>query len=129
MSNRRSVNIPGFRHVNPIPNASRVGNLVMSGVIVGVDAATGKIPAGLEPQCANMFAHVRSIVEAAGGTTDDIVKMTVWLKDPSNREVLNREWLAMFPDEASRPARHTMPIVGEGPALVQCDLTAVIERR
>jgi len=126
MSRRRSIRIPGFKHVNPIPNAARVGNLMMSGVIVGVDPATHKMPSDLETQCSNMFAHVRSIVEAAGGTMDDIVKMTVWLKDVAQRDVLNRFWTAAFPDEASRPARHALPIVGGTPALIQCDVTAVI---
>jgi len=45
---RKSVNIPGFRHINPIPNASRIGNLLVSGVIVGIDPTTGKVPADLE---------------------------------------------------------------------------------
>jgi len=126
MSRRRSIHIPGFKHVNPIPNAARVGNLMMSGVIVGVDPATHKMPNDLETQCANMFAHVRAIVEEAGGTTDDIVKITVWLKDVTQRDVLNKHWLAAFPDEHNRPARHALPIVGESPSLIQCDVTAVI---
>ncbi|HKU97732.1 MAG TPA: RidA family protein [Vineibacter sp.] len=126
MSRRLSVQIAGFRHVNPIPNAARVGNLLMSGVILGVDPDTHKMPADLETQCRNMFAHVRSIVEAGGGTMDDIVKMTVWLKDVTQRDVLNQVWVATFPDAQNRPARHALPIVGESPALIQCDLTAVI---
>jgi 2-iminobutanoate/2-iminopropanoate deaminase len=127
MSRRRSVHIPGFKHVNPIPNACRIGNLMMSGVIIGVDPATGKLPPDLETQCANMFAHVRSTVETAGGSVEDIVKMTVWLKDPARREVLNKAWVSMFPDEHARPARHALPIVGDGPGLIQCDVTAVID--
>lgn len=126
MSRRRSIHIPGFKHVNPIPNAARVGNLLMSGVIFGVDPASHKMPADLETQCSNMFAHARSIVEAAGGTMDDIVKMTVWLKDVAQRDVLNKVWIATFPDAENRPARHALPIVGDSPALIQCDVTAVI---
>ena len=66
-SRRRSIHIGGFKHANPIPNASRIGNLVMSGVILGRDAE-GKMPDSMEAQCANMFAHMKAIVEAAGGT-------------------------------------------------------------
>ncbi|MGX9425173.1 MULTISPECIES: RidA family protein [Bradyrhizobium] len=124
---RRSVHIGGFKHANPIPNASRIGNLVMSGVILGRDPATGAMPESLEAQCANMFAHMKATVEAAGGSTDDIIKMTVWLKDRSQRGPVNAEWLKMFPDEHSRPARHALPMDMEGGALVQCDFTAVID--
>ena len=125
MSKRKSIEISGFRHQNPIPNATRIGNLLMSGVIVGFDPGTRNMPADLDRQIANMFAHVREIVEAAGGSIDDIIKITVWLKDPSNREALNRHWVMMFPEEQARPSRHTLPIVGESNALVQCDVTAV----
>lgn len=124
MARRRSVSIPDFVHRNPIPNAARVGNLVMSGVINGVDPATGRVAPTLEAQCGFMFAHMKKIVEAAGGATDDIVKVTVWLKDRSQREPLNKAWVAMFPDEASRPARHSMHADLEGGVLVQCDFTA-----
>jgi enamine deaminase RidA (YjgF/YER057c/UK114 family) len=124
-SRRKSIHIGGFKHANPIPNASRIGNLVMSGVILGRDSA-GKMPDGLEAQCANMFAHMKATVEAAGGSTDDIIKMTVWLKDRSQRAPVNAEWLKMFPDEHSRPARHALQMDMENGALVQCDFTAVI---
>jgi len=42
-------------------------------------------------------------MKAAGGTTDDVAKMTVFLKDMKHREHVNREWLKMFPDENNRP--------------------------
>ena len=127
MAKRKSIYIGGFTHVNPIPNACIIGNLMMTGVINGVNPATGKVAPTLEEQCAFMFQHVREIVEAGGGTTDDILKMTVWLADPSKREALNHEWLKMFPDKNSCPARHTMARVGGGDVLVQCVFTAVID--
>lgn len=126
MKKRQSIYIGGFSHVNPIPNASRIGNLIVTGVINGVDPATGKPAPTLDGQCAHMFRHVREIVEAGGGKTEDIIKMTVWLADPSNREVLNREWQQMFPDKDSRPARHTLPRAGGGDILIQCDFMAVV---
>ena len=55
--------------------------------------------------------------------------MTVWLKDRSNRPVVNQYWLEMFPDAHSRPARHTFasPDLPE-PMLVQCEFMAVLDR-
>ena len=127
MARRRSIHIGEFKHANPIPNASRIGHLLMSGVILGRDPVTAEMPASIEQQCANMFAHMKAIVEAGGGSTDDIIKMTVWLKDRSQRGPVNTEWLKMFPDEHSRPARHALQMDMEGGALVQCDFTAVID--
>ena len=126
---RVSIQVPGFRHRNPIPNAARIGNLVMSGIINGVDPDTGEVAEGMEAQCRFLFVHVRSIVEAAGGTTDDILKITVWMRDRSRREALNREWLAMFPDEASRPARHSLQADLDGRLEIQCDFVAVLPEK
>ena len=124
---RRSINVESFGHVNPIPAASRIGSLLMSSVISGRDRVSGRMPPAIEDQCAHMFGVVREIVEAAGGTPADIIKMTVWLRDPGNRDALNAEWVKLFPDPGSRPARHTLPLAGGGDSLVQCDITAVID--
>jgi len=126
MKRRKSIHIGEFKHANPIPNACRIGNLLMSGVILGRDPATGKMPEKIEDQCANMFGHMKAIVEAGGGATSDIIKMTVWLQDRTQRAPVNVEWLKMFPDEHSRPARHALQMDMENGALVQCDFTAVI---
>lgn len=127
MAKRQSVNSPGFSHQNPIPNACRIGNLVISSVIGGTNPGTRDLPPEFEQQIANAFTHIRSTVEAAGGTVDDIIKVTFWVKDPaSQRQAINVEWLKMFPDEASRPARHTQHLPPDSKALIQCDFTAVL---
>src|SRR4051812_27399895 len=101
---RKSIEINAFRHKNPIPAASRIDNIVMTGVITGRDAETGQLPATLEEQAAAVFRNVRETIETAGGTTDDILKMTVWLRNDGDRSALNSEWQKMFPDPGSRPA-------------------------
>ena len=37
MAKRKSINWPGFKHENPIPNASMIGNILMSSIISGRD--------------------------------------------------------------------------------------------
>src|ERR1700687_4469686 len=107
MGKRTAIYVDGFGHKNPIPAASRLGNTVASGIIYGLDVATGKPAVTLDEQVRLMFQHLKAIVEAAGGTTDDIVKLSVWMVDRSNRDAVNREWVTMFPDPATRPARQT----------------------
>ena len=46
MAKRKSINYPGFKHENPIPNASLVGNILMSSIISGRDPDTGAMPSG-----------------------------------------------------------------------------------
>lgn len=126
MARRTSIYVDAFGHANPIPSACRVGNILTSGIVYGLDPSTGKVAPTLEEQCALMFAHMRTIVEAGGGTVDDIVKVTVWMADRSQRAPLNKEWLAMFPDPQDRPARQAMQAqLGNG-MLIQLDFLAVI---
>ena len=126
MAKRQSVNFPGFAHGNPIPNASRIGNIMMTSVISGVDPSTRKLPPDLDGQVANLFGHIRSAVEAAGGSPDNIIKINFYMKDPATgRAALNGEWVKMFPDASSRPARHTLALGADSNALVTCDFTAV----
>ncbi|MBR0827732.1 RidA family protein [Bradyrhizobium manausense] len=129
MSGRKSITVPEIAHKLPVPNACRIANIVVSGAIQPTDPATRAIPDDLAAQCANMFKNLKAVIEAAGGTTEDIIKVNVFIRDRNNREPLNVEWLRMFPDPESRPARHAQPLQVEGPALVLCDFMAVIEER
>jgi enamine deaminase RidA (YjgF/YER057c/UK114 family) len=102
MEKRRSIDVAGAKHV--------------------------KVPADLDEQCRLMFENVRRVMAAAGGSPDDIVKMTVWITDRSLREIMNRHWVAMFPDPHSRPARHTLTSRDfAAPMQIQCDLMAVLD--
>jgi len=98
-----------------------------SGSIQGNDPVTGKPAATIEQQCRYMLDNVRRIIEAAGGELQDIVKLTVWMKDRNQRPALNVLWLEMFPDAQSRPARHTI-IASELDMgkLIECSFTAWI---
>ena len=127
MAKRQSVNGSRARHENPIPNASRIGNIIMSSIIGGSNPGTRDLPPTLEAQVANVFCYIRHDVEAAGGTVDDIIKVTFFVKDPAKqRAALNDEWVKMFPDANARPARHTQTLPPDSRALVQADFVAVI---
>ena len=128
MSKRRSFNVEGFGHANPIPAVSRIGNLVVTGGISGTDSSIGKVPHDVSTQCAHMFANLRTILAAAGAAPEDVIRVTVWIKRPEIRAEVNKEWVVMFPDPQSRPARHTMFYDHfAGTMVVQCEAWAVLE--
>ena len=129
-SRRHPIEIPGLNHGGaPFPLAVRVGNLLASSAVHGMDPATGKIPETLEAQTAGVFANIHRILTAAGADTGDIAKVTVFLGEGLSRSPLNTEWTAMFPDEDDRPVRHTVPSVLQTPLLIQCEFTAVLTTR
>ena len=123
---RRSIEVPGLGHRAPIPQASVVGNLLASGGISPVDPETGAVPDDTDEQVAVAFANVRRVVAAAGGTVGDIVKCTVFVQDKAIRPVVNKYWVEMFPDEASRPARHTLLADLQAGTQLQLEIMAVL---
>ncbi|WP_419702891.1 RidA family protein [Promicromonospora sp. NFX87] len=124
---RESIELPGFAHANPVPVASRIGPFLATGVLTGRDPVTRAMPETLADQCTNVFTHVRAVLAAADGSTDDILRMTFWLAEPGDRTALNREWTDMFPERAHRPARQVVAARLNGGALVHCDLLAVLK--
>lgn len=125
---RRSINVEGLSHGNlPIPQASLVGPLLASGGINGMDPATGEIPPSLDKQIALIFANIARLLDVAGGSVEDIARCVFYVRDKSCRPLIDAQWVAMFPDAESRPARHTLVIDLNDPLLVQCELTAYIK--
>jgi len=126
MPERTSVNTEGFAHVNPVPVASRIGRQLVSGVLTGRDLATRQFPESLDEQVRIVFERIAELLAAAGGTPADILKITFWVERYRDREAINREWTAMFPDPASRPARQIMKAQLDEGALLQADVVAVL---
>ena len=109
MSTRRSIDPPGIPgHKNPVPLASVVGNILMSSAIMGQDPETGAFPADRAQQVALAFDALGAVLETARARADQVVKMDLYLADKADRELVNPHWLEMFPDAASRPARHAL---------------------
>jgi 2-iminobutanoate/2-iminopropanoate deaminase len=125
---RRSIEVTGVSHgAAPIPMAARVGNTLYSSGIPGIDPATGKLPADAASQARFAFDHVRSLLAGGGASLDDVVRMTVYLKDNAAREHINAEWLKCFPDPHDRPARHTLMYDLPGGMLLQLEVIAIVK--
>lgn len=104
---------------------ARIDNIIYSSGIMGNDPKTGKTAATGEEQVRYAFANVEKFLTAAGVTPDDVIRMTVLLEDMDLREFVNDEWLKMFPDPHSRPARHAVTQKLNGTMLVQLEVIAV----
>lgn len=107
MGRRTTIEVEGLHHAGaPIPLAARVGPLLASGSINGQDPQTGEFPEDPADQVALVFANIRRVMAAAGGDTTDIAKLTISVRDKGIRPLIDEQWIAMFPDEHDRPARH-----------------------
>lgn len=125
---RRSVSVAGLSHGRtPIPTASIVGNLLVTGGVSGKDAATGQLPPDVEGQVREIFANLRLILAAADAEAEDVVSCRFWVRNRAvSRPLIDEQWVVMFPDPASRPARHTMTHELPKGHHVQAEMSAVI---
>ena len=126
MAKRKVIEIPGLAHQAPIPMGARIGNIVFSSAISGRDAETDELPKEPERQAKALFRNIGVFMDLAGGSTEDIGHMTVYLKEEKYRDAINKEWVKMFPDEHNRPARHAIKIELRGEVLFQIELVAVL---
>ena len=133
MEERESINIPNVdKGIQPIPMGSKLGKIVYSSPIPPHDPDLGAVPESPDAQAAALFKNIRAFVEACGATPDRIVHMSISLRDPKYREHLNPEWVKMFPDENSRPARRIVVSTRQrdesrpGQTLFHADLVVVL---
>jgi len=106
-SDRRSIAIDGLAHQTSIPVGSKTGPLFASSVIAPFNPGTREVPDSIEAQYENIFRHAALMLEAAGGGWQNLTKMEFWLAQAADRPALEPFWIKHFPDENSRPARHT----------------------
>ena len=127
MTKRQTIHIPGVQHSAPIPYGARVGNILYSSAIQGINADTGEMSDNVYEQARQCFRNLQTFLEVAGATSDQIVRMTCFLKDLADREALNKPWLEMFPDEDDRPARHTSQYDPPRGMKIQLEVVAVMD--
>ena len=84
--------------------------------------ATGKAPEGIEEQTSQVMTNLKNIIEAAGGTMDNVVKSTVHLANLSDFEAFNKVYRSFF--NPPYPVRTTVGSALLGGILVEVDVVA-----
>jgi len=70
--------------------AARAGNIVfLSGQIPLVPETMEIVAGDFEARARQVFANLEAVANAAGGTLDDVVKVTVFLTDLGNFAIVN----------------------------------------
>ena len=80
------------------------GNLVFLSGQIPLDAASMQMAEGpIEVQIAKVFDNLKAVAEAANGSLNDLVKITVYLTDLSHFQAVNNAMAGYF--EKPYPAR------------------------
>ena len=89
--------------------AVRTDNLVFLSGQIPLDPATMELVSGdFEARARQVFDNLRAVAEAAGGTLDQVVKLTVFLTDLDNFATVNRVMEDYF--EQPYPARAALGV-------------------
>jgi len=97
----------GPQPIGAYSQAVRAGDFIFVSGQGPLDPNSGDIcGANIEEQTARTLGNIKSILEAAGATMADVVKVTAHLSDISLFERYNRVYASYFPDP--KPARTTV---------------------
>lgn len=61
-----------------------------------------------EQQARLVMDHLKALMEAAGSSTDHLLKVTVWLKDQGDHATFDRIYRSYFSSDETLPARTRM---------------------
>ncbi|MEN8254127.1 MAG: RidA family protein [Verrucomicrobiota bacterium] len=107
--------------------AVKSGHLLYTSGQIPIDPMTGEmVSGGIREQTIQVLENLKSVVEAAGCTLDDVIKTTVFLADMADFPELNTLYAEYF-GEDNAPARSTVQVAAlpKG-ALVEIELVAKV---
>ena len=105
---RATTRLPGLSAPDAAaPDLVEVGGLFFTSGVRGVDLKTGVAPDDPAEQFLNAWRNLRTLVETAGFSTDNIGLVTNFIDSQDFRPHINTGWLELFPDADNRPARKT----------------------
>jgi 2-iminobutanoate/2-iminopropanoate deaminase len=123
---RRVTASNGPRPAGPYSQAIVAGDLIFVSGQVPREPLTGLVPDGIEAQTRLALKNVETILQAAGASMDDVVKVTAHLVDLALFDAFNRTYLEFFREPF--PARTTVGSQLRG-VLVEVDAIAVFSTR
>jgi 2-iminobutanoate/2-iminopropanoate deaminase len=106
--------------------AVRAGSHVYVSGLVGVDVATGRLAGPtIQEQTRQALRNCQAVLEAAGGSLDDVVEVGILLADPDDFDGMNEEYATWFADDP--PARYAAKLGAVIPGVrVSIRMTAVL---
>lgn len=95
--------------IGPYSQAVRAGDLLFVSGQIPADPATGEIvEPTIQAQAKRSLENVKAILEAAGGSLDNVVKTTVFLKSMDDFVEMNKVYQTYF--NAECPARSAVQV-------------------
>lgn len=94
--------------IGPYSQAIEANGMVFVSGQLPINAATGTMPESIEEQARQSLENIKSILEEAGLTMNDVVKTTVYLSDMSAFADMNKVYATYF--DGSYPTRSAFAV-------------------
>jgi 2-iminobutanoate/2-iminopropanoate deaminase len=109
MSSWTRVNAPDVAELPVFGHAAVAGDTIyVSGMLGVTDDLAGVVPGGIGPETLQAFRLVERILAACGATLADVVKVSVYMVDPSEWQEMNAAYLGVFGERT--PARFAVGV-------------------
>ena len=123
-----TISVDGMPTLGPYSQAVEANGFVFLSGIVAYDAKAGAfVAADIDTQTRQVFANLKQVLAASGLDLNDVVKTTVFLKNPKDFSRMNEIYAEYF--AAHKPARSTVPGVNWGRDDVLIEIEAVAVKR
>lgn len=91
--------------IGPYSQAVRAGNTVYLSGQIGLDPVSAQLVEGFDAQAVQVFANLKAVAEAAGGTLADTARLTIYLTDLANfarvNELMQQHFAPPYPARAT----------------------------
>lgn len=94
--------------IGPYSQAIEVNGMVYTSGVIPVDPATGQIPEGVEAQAEQAIGNLAALLLAAGTSTDQVIKTTVFIKEMNDFARINEIYAKYF--TGTYPARSCVEV-------------------
>lgn len=112
--------------IGPYSQAKKVGNFVFTSGQIAIDPKTNNLVEGdIEIQTKQVLENLKAVLEAAGSSLDNAVKVTVFLADMNDFAKMNVIYAEYF---KNKPSRSTVQVARlPKDAKIEIDAVAVIK--
>jgi reactive intermediate/imine deaminase len=111
--------------IGPYSQAIRVGQTVYLSGQIGLDPKTMTIVDGLDAQAHQVFRNLRAVATAAGGSLDDVVKLSILMVDLGDFAKVNDIMAGYFAKPYPARATYQVAALPRG-ALIEVEGTVVL---
>ena len=94
--------------IGPYSQGVKVGNLIFTSGQLPLNPQSGELVADIEGATQQSLDNVKAVLEAAGASMDNIIKIVVFLRDMNDFAAMNAVYATYFPNDP--PARSAVQV-------------------